>query len=114
MKPKVILYTSNTGFTAEYAGSLPAVLTVCNGTDMVRSPTISGIRRSKNVGISRFDLDALGFAAEEAGLAGSPTRTVKIENVSFRSGKKELVTDPDEAADRLRSLLVRRKETEDE
>lgn len=105
----VELICARDGFTAGYTGALPAVLTVCNGTDMVRSPTISGIRRSKSVGISRFDLDALGFAAEEAGLAGSPTRTVKIENVSFRSGKKELVTDPDEGVARLRDLLVRRE-----
>lgn len=99
------------GFTAGYSGRLPAVLTVCNGTDMVRSPTIMGIRRSKNAEVLRFDLDALDFPPDEAGLSGSPTKTVKALSVDFRRGRRELCGDLDEGTARLLELLTAGKET---
>ena len=69
-----------------YEGPLPAVLTVCNGVEMVRKPTIAGLRRSRLAEIQRLDLDALGLSAEMAGLDGSPTRTVDVTDMSFRRG----------------------------
>ena len=93
------------GFSAEYTGALPAILTVCNGTDMVRSPTIMGLRRSKNAVIKQFNLDELEVNIGEVGLEGSPTRTVSVETISFRRGKKNVCSDVDEASMRLISLL---------
>lgn len=69
-----------------YEGPLPAVLTVCNGVEMVRRPTIAGLRRGRQSRIERLDLDALGLSADAAGLGGSPTRTVEIADMSFRRG----------------------------
>jgi len=93
------------GFAAQYSGALPAILTVCNGTDMVRSPTIMGIRRSKNAKIKQLDLDALAVNCDEVGLEGSPTRTVSVETISFRRGKKNLCADIDEGSRKLAELL---------
>ena len=93
------------GFSAEYTGALPAILTVCNGTDMVRSPTIMGLRRSKNALIKQLDLDGLEVNSDEVGLEGSPTRTVSVETISFRRGRKNLCHDAEEGSMRLLSLL---------
>ena len=93
------------GFTAEYSGTLPAILTICNGTDMVRNPTIMGIRRSKNAVIKQFNLDALAVDINDVGLDGSPTRTVSVETISFRRGKKNLCTSLEEGSARLAELL---------
>lgn len=93
------------GFSADYTGKLPAILTVCNGTDMVRSPTIMGIRRSKNAVIKQFGLDELGVDTSEVGLDGSPTRTVSVETISFRRGRKNLCSDAEEGSRHLLALL---------
>ena len=93
------------GFSAEYSGALPAILTVCNGTDMVRSPTIMGLRRSKKAEIKQLGLDELEVDAEEVGLDGSPTRTVSVETISFRRGRKVLCSDAEEGSRRLLKLL---------
>lgn len=98
------------GFSAEYSGALPAVLTVCNGTDMVRNPTISGLRRSKNADILRFDLDELGISPDAAGVEGSPTRTVKVEDTGFRRGGGCRIYGAAEGVARLLELLKSRPE----
>ena len=93
------------GFTAECSGSLPAILTVCNGTDMVRNPTIMGIRRSKNAAIKQFTLSDLDVDCNDVGFDGSPTRTVSVETISFRRGKKNLCTELEQGCIRLAELL---------
>ena len=93
------------GFTAECSGSLPAIVTVCNGTDMVRNPTIMGIRRSKNAVIKQFNLSDLAVDTDDVGLDGSPTRTVSVETISFRRGKKNFCTDPQQGSAHLAELL---------
>lgn len=98
------------GFTAEYSGALPAVLTVCNGTDMVRSPTILGLRRSKNADILRFDLDSLGISPDMAGAGGSPTRTVNIEETSFKRGGGCRISGASEGTAKLLEMLKKRPE----
>lgn len=93
------------GVAAQYSGALPAILTVCNGTDMVRSPTIMGIRRSKNAVIKQLSLDELNVDVDEVGLEGSPTRTVSVETISFRRGKKNLCNDAEAGSLKLMELL---------
>jgi len=93
------------GVSAEYTGTLPAILTVCNGTDMVRSPTIMGIRRSKNAQIKLLTLSELDVDTDEVGLEGSPTRTVSVETISFRRGRKNLCSDIEEGSRKLMELL---------
>ena len=72
---------------------------------MVRSPTIMGLRRSKNALIKQFGLDELAVDPDEVGLEGSPTRTVSVETISFRRGRKNLCPDAEEGSKQLRSLL---------
>jgi electron transfer flavoprotein beta subunit len=96
---------TNDGVSAEYEGAVPAVLSVCNGTDMVRSPTVMGMRRSKKAAIERLTLADIGISAENAGLHGSPTRTAAVETMSFRKGKRCVCTDADAGAQALIELI---------
>lgn len=82
-----------------------ALLTVVNGTDMVRRPTIKGLRNSKTKEIKCFSLDDLRVDPRCVGFYGSPTRTVSIENISFKRGKQKTVTDAGEGAGELLKLL---------
>ena len=102
---KLSVTTARDGVVAEYSGVLPAILTVCNGTDMVRSPTIMGIRRSKKAEIKQFTLADLDVDIDEVGLEGSPTRTVSVETISFRRGKKNLCSDAALGSQHLAELL---------
>lgn len=96
---------SRDGVSAEHSGKLPAILTVCNGTEMVRSPTIMGIRRSKKAEIKQLTLDHLAVNKADVGLEGSPTRTVSLETISFRRGKKNFCNDVNSGSRRLAELL---------
>lgn len=69
-----------------YRGAYPAVLTVCNGTKMVRSPSILQLRRIRNKVVANLDLQALGLAPQQVGMPGSPTRVARVMNLSM--GKK--------------------------
>ncbi|MBR6353150.1 MAG: electron transfer flavoprotein subunit beta/FixA family protein [Oscillospiraceae bacterium] len=93
-----------------YTGPLPCVLTVCNGNEMVRQPSILGLRRARSAEITRLSLDDLGVAPEEAGLDGSPTRTVLMEKLRFRSVCGRRVADPYLGAQELAALLRVREE----
>lgn len=93
------------GVSAQFEGKMPAILSVCNGTDMVRNPTIMGMRRSKNAVIKRLTLSDIGIPAECAGLTGSPTRTAAVETMSFRKGKKRVCTDAETGAQMLLELI---------
>ena len=88
-----------------YTGSLPCILTVCNGNEMVRRPGIMGLRRSRNAEITRMTLDDLALSPEQAGLDGSITRTAKMEKLSFHSVGGRRITDAQGGAEELASLL---------
>ena len=77
---------------------------------MVRQPSILGLRRARSAEITRLSLDELGVAAEEAGLDGSPTRTVRMEKLRFRSVSGRRVADPSLGAQELAALLREREE----
>ena len=59
------------------------VVTVCRGTDMVRVPSILGMRRARNAPIMRLDRTQLTIPAEEAGASGSPTRVIRAAKVRY-------------------------------
>ena len=59
------------------------VVTVCRGTDMVRVPSILGMRRARNAPIMRLDRTQLTIPAEQAGAAGSPTRVIRAAKVRY-------------------------------
>lgn len=103
---KVFAVSTLDGFTAEYYGKMPCILSVVNGTDMVRSPTIMGMRRSKNAAIPVLNIDNIGIEASEAGLTGSPTRTVAVESLSFRKGHGIKTCDIDSGASELISRAL--------
>ena len=58
--------------------SLPALLTVVKEIGEPRLPTFWGKLRARQITIPHLTLDDLGLNAEEVGLAGSPTRVVKV------------------------------------
>lgn len=93
------------GISAEYKGAVPAILSIPNGSEMVRRPTILGMRRSKKAVIERLNLEDIGIPSSEAGLIGSPTRTVSVETMSFKKGKKHVCTDPEAGAQALIEIL---------
>ena len=62
-----------------------AVLTVCNGTGMVRAPGIIGLRRSRELPIELWDRHALGIEDAQAGTNGSGTQTVSVTETKFRN-----------------------------
>lgn len=95
-----------------YEGRLPCVLTICNGSKMVRRPSISGLRRSKNADISVFALEALDLAPCEVGISGSPTKTLHISDISFRTGRNRIVSKAIDGAEEILELLRSGKEPE--
>jgi len=70
-------------FVAEYKGQFPAILSICNGTEMVRKPSILGLQRSRNKSVQRFALEDLDLLPEEVGAAGSMTRVIRVETSSL-------------------------------
>lgn len=97
-----------------YEGSLPCVLTVCNGNEMVRKPTILGLKRSKNADITRFCLEDLGINPADVGIKGSPTKTVNIQSLSFRAANNKSVNEIHTGVEEIMALINSGKEPEDE
>lgn len=62
-----------------------AVVTVCNGVSMVRSPGILGMRRSMSMPIEVLDGCALGFDDPHVGANGSYTRTISVTDTKLHS-----------------------------
>lgn len=60
------------------SGQMPLVLTVVKEVSDPRLPTLRGKQRAKKLEIPVWDNGILGIDAAKIGLAGSPTRVVKI------------------------------------
>lgn len=97
-----------------YTGDFPCVLSICNGNEMIRKPTIAGLRRSKDVPITVFHLSDLGICPTEVGVEGSPTKTVSISSLSFRHAENTSVTDILSGLEGILGLLRQRMVTENE
>ncbi len=60
------------------SGAMPLVLTVVKEVSDPRLPTLRGKQRARKMEIPVWDNEILGVDASKVGLAGSPTRVVKI------------------------------------
>lgn len=86
--------------TVQYGCGFPALLTVVNGTSMVRSATIMGMRRSKNVLVQLLTGAELGMDAAHAGQNASGTETIEVRQLRFahRGGQRETSAEAGAAA----------------
>jgi electron transfer flavoprotein beta subunit len=87
---------------------LPAVITVVKEINTPRLPSLKGKMKAKGIEVKPLDASALGAVQENIGLAGSPTKVVKVFTPPPK-GKRELIegTPEEQAAkvvERLREI----------
>jgi electron transfer flavoprotein beta subunit len=91
---------------------LPCLLTVVKAIAVPRLPTLKGKIRSKNMQIPVLNAETMGLNPECLGLAGSPTKVVKITTPKVtRSGKILRVQDDSSlkaAVEELAALLEKK------
>ncbi|MEM3658127.1 MAG: electron transfer flavoprotein subunit beta/FixA family protein [Candidatus Hadarchaeum sp.] len=85
--------------------TLPALLTVVKEIGEPRLPTFSGKFHSRKATISHFTLNDLGLSPEEVGLAGSPTRVLKIFYPSLNRETVLIRAPPEKAVEEIVSFL---------
>ena len=83
-----------------------AVLSVCNGTSMVRSPSIRGMRRSKSMLVDLVDAKTLGLNDAQAGVHGSGTQTISVAETCFKKRAHETAADAGQAVERICKMLA--------
>ena len=93
---------------SRYAVKLPAVFTLVNGTGMVRSPTILGLRRSAKAEICRLTGADLGYTPLNAGPKASGTETVRVETMSFAHRLGVIESGEEAGAEKLFDILVQK------
>ena len=86
----------------------PCLLTVLKEIAIPRLPKLSGKQLAQKVSLTEWSINDLpSLNAEEVGLAGSPTRVVKIDTPKVtRQGKKFLVTNEKELEESVEALLM--------
>jgi len=70
--------------------SLPAVITVVKEINTPRMPSLKGKMKAKKLEVAPTDAAALGALPENIGLAGSPTKVVKVFTPPPK-GKREMI-----------------------
>jgi len=70
--------------------TLPAVITVVKEINTPRMPSLKGKMKAKKLEVASHNADALGAIPENIGLAGSPTKVVKVFTPPPK-GKRELI-----------------------
>ena len=70
--------------------TLPAVITVVKEINNPRMPSLKGKMKAKGLDIKPMDAASLGAIPENIGLAGSPTKVVKVFSPPPK-GKRELI-----------------------
>jgi len=88
--------------------ALPAVLTVLKDANEPRLPSLAGRLRALAAPPRLVDARQLGLDDDDIGLAGSPTRVVKISVPKADRGRERLDDVPAKAAARLVAELRRR------
>ena len=58
--------------------TLPAVITVVKEINTPRMPSLKGKMKAKSMEIKPLGAEALGAEADKIGLAGSPTKVMKV------------------------------------
>ena len=81
---------------------LPCLLTVTAAASPLDLPTLAGKKRARRAPIRRMDAAELGLSPETVGLAGSPTRVVRIERPVLRRDPR--VYTPDRSCEGLEDV----------
>lgn len=89
----------------ELQGEMPLILMVCNGADMVRVPSIMGMRRSKNAEIELLNGAKLGITDPKAGKNGSGTETISVRNIKYEKRNHLSTDDITAGTEKLLSML---------
>lgn len=82
-----------------------AVLTVCRGTQMVRRPTITGLRTAAGKPYRLLKGPDLDIPPESTGAAGSPTRVVRVEQILHRKRSGSVLHDAEAGTAFLLQLI---------
>lgn len=90
---------------------LPCLLTVLGVCGEASLPTLAGKKRARRASVARLSREDLGLTREETGLAGSPTRVVRVASPTLaRSGARYAGARLDEGIEdvvaRLRDLAL--------
>jgi electron transfer flavoprotein beta subunit len=89
--------------------SLPAVITVVKEINTPRMPSLKGKMKAKGLVINPLSAEELGAVPDNIGLAGSPTKVMKVFTPPPK-GKRELIDGaPNEQVDRLIERLTELK-----
>ena len=81
--------------------SLPAVITVVKEINTPRMPSLKGKMKAKSLEIKPLSAEAIGAEAEKIGLAGSPTKVMKVFSPPPKGNRERIEGTPDEQAARL-------------
>jgi len=84
---------------------LPALLAVVKEINEPRLPIFSGKLRARQATIPCLTLDDLGLEPERTGLAGSPTRVVKVFYPSLSRATRTVNASPEKAVEEIFSFL---------
>lgn len=84
---------------------LPALLTVIKEINEPRLPTFSGKLRARQATIPQLTLEDLGLEPKRTGLAGSPTRVVKVFYPSLARATRTVNAPPEKAVDEILSFV---------
>ena len=87
---------------------LPALLTVVKEINEPRLPSLRGKMKAKKAEVERLTAADIGLAADEVGLAGSPTKVHRVFAPEKRAGGVKWEGEPAELAARLAEELDRR------
>ena len=97
------------GGTVLLHGPDAAVLSVCRGTEMVRKPTITGLRTAASKPCRMLKHVDLDIPPENTGAAGSPTKVVRVQQILHRKRDCSELHDAESGAGFLLRLI---RETE--
>jgi len=85
---------------------LPCLLSVLSDLNEIRLPTLKGYRNAWKASIRTLSREALGLSREAVGLAGSPTRVVRIDHPRFtRQTEKYSGTEVARGVERVVEIL---------
>jgi electron transfer flavoprotein beta subunit len=84
---------------------LPAVITVVKEINVPRLPSLRGSMKAKTAPIPVWTADDIGAEPEKAGLAGSPTRVVKVFFPQRARQSEMLQGTPEEQVEQLAAKL---------
>ncbi len=85
--------------------SLPAVITVVKEINTPRMPSLKGKMKAKSLEIKPLSAEAIGAEADKIGLAGSPTKVMKVFSPPPKGNRERIDGTPQEQAARLAEKL---------